>query len=319
MITTLFAAAMIAAAAGQTPPKPATSELTVPGPAGPLAGTLLLPAKGAPVVVVIPGSGPTDRDGNNPLGVAAAPYRLLAEGLAQAGVASVRIDKRGLFGSRTAIADPNAVTIADYAADARAWAVTAAKAAGRPCAWLVGHSEGALVALKAAQDPAGLCGVVLVAGPGRPLGQVMRDQLRANPANAPILAPALAAIDSLEAGRRVPPEQLPEPLPRLFPAAVQGYLIDLFAQDPAKLAAGVRLPMLIVQGDRDLQVSTEDARALAKAQPNATLTVLPGVNHVLKAAPEDRAGNMATYADPSLPIAPAVVRAIAGFVTAKRR
>ncbi len=92
------------------------AEVMIPGPKGPLAGTLLTAGKDAPVVVVIPGSGPTDRDGNSPLGITAAPYRLLAEALAARGVSTLRIDKRGLFGSKAA-ADPNDVTIAAYAAD----------------------------------------------------------------------------------------------------------------------------------------------------------------------------------------------------------
>ena len=118
MSALLLAAALAAAT-------PVERQLTAPGPLGPLAGTLLDAGKRAPVVVILPGSGPTDRDGNNPLGVTAAPYRLLAQGLAARGVTTVRIDKRGLFGSRAAIANPNAVTIADYAADAHAWATSA--------------------------------------------------------------------------------------------------------------------------------------------------------------------------------------------------
>jgi fermentation-respiration switch protein FrsA (DUF1100 family) len=75
------------------------------------------------------------------------------------------------------------------------------------------------------------------------------------------------------------------------------------------------VPLLIVQGDNDIQVTVDDARALADAQPNATLALLPGVNHVLKmAASKDRAANLKAYADPSLPIAPAAVQAIAEFV-----
>ena len=175
--------------------------ITIPGPEGALAGTLTEAGKAAPVVVIIPGSGPTDRDGNSPLGVTAAPYRLLAEALASRHVSSVRIDKRGMFGSKAAIADANAVTIADYAADARGWAVAAAKATGNRCAWLLGHSEGGLVALRAAQTSASICGVILVAAPGTPLAETMKAQFRANPANAPILAPALAAIDSRLIGR----------------------------------------------------------------------------------------------------------------------
>lgn len=309
---TMLRAGLALAAAGASP-------ITAPGPDAPLAGTLLDAGKNAPVVVIVPGSGPTDRDGNSPLGITAAPYRLLAEALAERGVSTVRTDKRGMFGSKAAIADANAVTIAAYAGDAHAWAKAAVARTGAKCAWLLGHSEGGLVVLKAAQNPRGLCGIILVAAPGRRLADVMREQFRANPANAPILAPALAAIDALAAGKRVDPATLPAPLQPLFNAAVQGFVIDLFAQDPAKLADTIKLPLLIVQGERDLQVSVADARALAAAAPRAQLTLLPDVNHVLKAvASDDRAANAAAYADPSLPVAPSVVDAVAAFVTAKR-
>jgi pimeloyl-ACP methyl ester carboxylesterase len=298
---------------------PLASEMTIPGPHGALAGTLLDAGKGTPVVLIIPGSGPTDRDGNNPLGVSAASYRLLADALAAKNVSSVRIDKRGMFGSKAAIADGNAVTIADYAADAHNWADAIRTKTGARCVWLLGHSEGGLVALQAAQDARGLCGVILVSTAGRPLGQVMRDQFRANPANAPILDAALGALDAFDAGKRVDPGTLPAPLGQIFPAAVQGYLIDLVAHDPAKLIAAIGLPLLIVQGERDIQVATADAHALKAANDAATLALLPGVNHVLKSvATDDRAANLATYRDASLPIAPGVVDAVAGFVTAKR-
>jgi alpha-beta hydrolase superfamily lysophospholipase len=267
------------------------------------------------VVLIIPGSGPTDRDGNNPLGVTAAPYRMLAEGLAKRGISSVRIDKRGLFGSKAAIPDANHVTIADYATDAHAWVKSARAATGAPCVWILGHSEGALVALTAGQKTAGICGVITVSGPGRKLGTVMRDQLQGNPANAPILQPALAALDSLEAGKPVDASALPAPIQPLFNPAVQPFLMNLMAQDPPKLAARLTVPYLIVQGDKDIQVSVEDAKLLAAGQPKAKLDVLPGVNHVLKTVlGDDRAANIATYGDASLPIAPTVVDAIAGFV-----
>lgn len=304
----LLIAAMLAAGT------PAGVELTAPGPNGPLAGTLIEAGKAAPVVVILPGSGPTDRDGNNPMGVTAAPYRLLAEALAARGVSTVRVDKRGLFGSARAIADPNAVTIAAYAADAHAWAKVARARTGAVCVWLLGHSEGGLVALAAAGDGRDQCGVILVATPGRPLGQVMRDQLRANPANAPILAPALGAIDSLEAGKRVDVATLPPALRPLFSPAVQGFEIDLFSYDPAKLAAAVTLPILVVQGDRDLQVTVGDATALSAAQRGSRVVVVSGMNHVLKLVGDDRAANMASYADQSRPVAPALVDAVVRFV-----
>ena len=143
----------------------------------------------------------------------------------------------------------------------------------------------------------------------------MRDQLNGNPANAPILPAAMSAIASLEAGKAVDAATLPAPLQPLFNAAVQPFVMDLMAQDPPKLAAGLKVPYLIVQGDKDIQVSVEDARILAAAQPKSKLAVVPGVNHVLKmVAGDDRAANLATYGDASLPIAQPVVDTIAAFV-----
>ena len=292
-----------------------------PGPLAPLHGTLAGDLKSeAPVVLIVPGSGPTDRDGNGPLGLKASTYRLLAEGLAAQGVRSVRIDKRGLFGSAAAVLDANAVTIDDYAADVSSWVQALRQQLGVSCVWVLGHSEGGLVALTAARKDPAICGLVLVATAGRPMGQVLREQLKANPANAPILADALAAIDALEAGRRVDVGALHPALQRLFAPAVQGFLISTMARDPAPLIAAVQQPVLIVQGERDLQVGVADARRLATAAPKARLVLLPGVNHVLKAvASPDLAANFATYAAPDLPLAPGIVEAVRDFIQPRPR
>lgn len=298
---------------------PTSTEVTAPGPIGALHGTLLKPEASGPVVLIIPGSGPTDRDGNNPLGVKGQPYKLLAEALAARGIASVRIDKRGQFASKGAVADGNAVTIANYADDVRAWVATARATTGAPCVWLLGHSEGGLVVL-ATGDGEGICGHILVAAPGRPLGALVRDQLRANPGNAPILSQAEAAIDQLEKQQRVDVAPLHPALANLFAPPVQGYLIDLFSYQPAALAAALKAPLLIVQGTTDLQIGEADARALAAARPGATLVIVPGVNHVLKniGPAGHRTANLASYGNPALPVDPRVVDAIVGFVTAKR-
>ncbi len=169
MLTTILALAAVASP---------SVEILAPGPLGELKGTLTRADPAAPVVLIIPGSGPTDRDGNSPLGISAAPYRLLADGLAANGVSSVRIDKRGLFGSSEAVPDANAVTIGDYVDDTHAWIRAIRKSTEADCVWVLGHSEGGLVALAAAQQEQLICGIILVAAPGRLLGDVIKEQLR---------------------------------------------------------------------------------------------------------------------------------------------
>jgi len=314
-IIALVAAALSSAAVAAT--AASSVALEAPGPQGPLRGTLLVPSgHSLATVLIIPGSGPTDRDGNNPLGVRGSTYRLLAEGLAAHGIGTLRIDKRGLFGSASAVTDPNAVTISDYAADAHAWMAVLQKTTGAPCIWLLGHSEGGLVAMAAAVGRRDVCGLVLVSAPGRPLGEVFREQLKTNPANAPILPSAEAAIDALEHGRHVDTSGMHPALQRAFNPAVQGFLIDAFSYDPRRLVSGLKTPVLVVQGQRDLQVSEQDARLIHDADPDSTLLLLPDVNHVLKVVRSDsRQENMATYANADLPIAPDVVDDVAAFVT----
>ena len=162
---------------------PVSTEIALPAQPAPLHGTLLTPETPASAVaVILPGSGPTDRDGNQAPAIRASTYRLLAEGLADQGVATVRIDKRGIGKSAAAGFDESKLRFDDYAADARAWAAEAARLTGRPCAWLIGHSEGALVALQAVRgDDDKICGLILLSGAGRPAGVVLREQLTALP------------------------------------------------------------------------------------------------------------------------------------------
>ena len=255
MLVALLAAALAASAA------PVEMAVEAPGPHGPLKGTMLAPAgKPRATILIVPGSGPTDRDGNSRLGVKAAPYRLLAEGLAAHGIATVRIDKRGMFASAGAIPDANAVTVADYATDVHQWAKAIRARTGARCLWVLGHSEGALVALAAAQDPSDLCGLILVSGAGRRISDVIRDQLRANPANAPVLPEAMAALDALEAGKRVDTTNMNPALLPLFRPQVQDFEISLFSYDPAALIAKRFHRDLLVDRDRDEDRLAADRR-----------------------------------------------------------
>ena len=290
--------------------------LEAPGPQGSLKGTLLSPcSKPEHIILIIPGSGPTDRDGNNPLGVNASTYRLLAENLALKGIATLRVDKRGMFASSAAITDANAVTISDYVEDVRSWITVLQQRLENPCIWLLGHSEGGIVALAAAQEP-DVYGLMLVATPSRPLGDVLREQLKANPQNAILLDDAFFVINELEQGRHVNVQNRHPAVQHLFYPAVQGFLIDIFSFNPVHLIARITKPVLVLQGQRDLRVTEYDARQFKAANPKATLVLLPDVNHVLKAVnSDDREENNAAYTNASLPLAAGVVEAIAQFLT----
>jgi pimeloyl-ACP methyl ester carboxylesterase len=276
---------------------------------------LIEAGKGTPAVLILPGSGPTDRDGNNALGVKGGAYRQLAEGLQAKHISSLRIDKRGIGGSARAMANPNAVTIDDYVSDTAKW-VDLLKTHGHRCVWLAGHSEGGLIALAAAQR-VDICGLILIAAPGRKLDAILHDQLAAS-LPADMLAATDKAIASLASGSRVDPSTLPAPVQPLFAPATQGYLIDMMRYDPAAMAAAIQVPMLIVQGSEDVQVKLADAAALSKAQPKATMVPIEGMNHVFKRVPkDDRAANLKSYGVEG-PIAPGLIDTIAAFIGARR-
>ncbi|MCA8093791.1 alpha/beta fold hydrolase [Burkholderia anthina] len=221
--------------------------IRIDGPDGPLGGELITAADARDIVVIVPGSGPTDRDGNSAgMGWRPDTYKLLAEGLKAAGISSLRIDKRGFYGSAAAISDPADVTIGGYAEDTRKWVERASKLA--PRVWIAGHSEGGLVALVAAQaPPQNLCGLILMATPGRPTGRLLVEQFRSGPANAMLMPEVEAVVADLEAGRKRDPASLTPALQPFFSSGLQRYMIDLFSYDPVAVAKRWRGQALILQ------------------------------------------------------------------------
>lgn len=284
----------------------------IPGPQGFLEAEMITVTGAAHAVIVIPGSGPADRDGNSrQMGLSTDTYKLLAEGLAGYGIASLRVDKRGFYGSAGAITDPNDVTIAAYAEDVRKWVNYAADLA--PCVWIAGHSEGGLVGLVTALDPPkDLCGLILLATSGRPTGQLMIEQFGSNPANGPLMPEIKAIVADLEAGRSRDPASLTPILRPLFSAGLQRYMIDLFSYDPVIIARQWKGPVLIVQGDEDMQVRPHDADLLESALPQAHRINLVGGTHMLKASVEENP--FATYTDRALPLSEELVPGIVRFL-----
>ena len=281
--------------------------------AGNLSGLHIDAGAGTPVVLIVPGSGPTDLNGNNPQGVQANTYKLLAEGLAAENISSVRVDKRGMFSSAAA-GDGNAVSLEIYAQDYKNWVETIRAETGQSCVYMLGHSEGALMVSAASIDNENVCGLILVSGMGRTYGDVIRSQLKANPNNPDrILNQGFRAIEQLERGERVDLDKLHSGFAPLFAPEIQDFLMSVMSVDPAQLAAKANKKTMVIHGVNDLQTSTLDAQKLADAT-GGHLVMIEGINHVLKEAPLNRQKNYATYKKPDLPISDSVITAIRIFV-----
>lgn len=278
---------------------------------GTIDGTLeTVASEPSPVILIIAGSGPTDRDGNAPaLGLTDDAYKLLAADLEQRRVASLRYDKRGIGASAAAGPSEQNLRFDAYVDDAASWLRKLHTDERFSKIVVAGHSEGSLIGMIAAQR-APADAFVSLEGAGRRAAVVLREQLK------PKLSPQLygqadAIITSLQEGKAV--ADVPTDLDVLFRASVQPYLISWFKYDPAAEIAKLRIPVTIVQGTADIQVTMADAEALHRADPASRLILVQGMNHVLKHSPDvsTQAAILKGYQNPALPVDPQVVDAIA--------
>ena len=277
-------------------------------------GTLLLPDEGPThaAVLLIAGSGATDRDGNS-LGMPGRnnSLRYVAEALQTHGIASLRYDKRMIGESTAPALRESDLRFEHYARDAAELLAALRDAVPDVPVFLVGHSEGGHLALLAAQDTP-VAGVVVLAGPGRHPADLIDAQLAPRLPDA-LMTEARRALDALRAGRTV--DDVPPALAGLFRESVQPYMISWFRHDPAPLAGSLPVPLLLVYGDRDIQVTEPDWQRLASANPAARLVVIEGMNHVLKIVGDDAALQQSSYSDPSLPVAAPLIDALLPFLT----
>ena len=292
-----------------------SSFLEEPWTAGHLAGTFARPRNDippGPAALIVAGSGPSSRDGSF------GTYRQIAHGLATAGIRSLRYDKRGVGASRVLVEREDDLVIRHFVDDALLAARDLAARADVASVFIIGHSEGALIATLAAHKMP-LAGIALLAGIGRRLDAVIREQLQAiplQPTNAHLRQQALDILEKLARGERVN-EVAIENAP-LFRPSVQPFLISVFAIDPAAELASLKLPVLLVRGASDIQVSAVDLDLLARARKDARALVIPECNHVFKPAPADigdRQAQLKSY-DPAAPLVPALVPALTEFIQA---
>jgi uncharacterized protein len=282
-------------------------------PTGDIQGTIQLPAATPPlpVVLIISGSGPTDRNGNSPaLAGSNNSLKLLAEALAERGIASVRYDKRGIAASRAAGGTEDSLRFTTYIDDAAEWIKKLRADSRFSTVTVVGHSEGSLIGMVAAKN-AGADAFVSLEGAGRKAADILIDQLNGQ-LPPEMMARVTRVLSDLSAGKA--PDSVPRELYALFRPSVQGYMMSWFQYDPAVEIGKLTIPTLIVQGSTDFQTSMKDAEALAAGDTAAKLVVIEGMNHILKEATGGRMEQLKVYSDPALPVFPRLIDELATFV-----
>lgn len=264
-----------------------------------LYGTIQMPAnKTKPnIVLIIAGSGPTDRDCNSALGLKTNSFKMLADSLAEAGIASLRYDKRGVGDSKDSIHQEADLNIDDFINDAVAIINQLKKSNQYAKIFIAGHSEGALIGLVAAQKT-NCDGYISIAGAGENIANTLSWQIKKNAAQLSTAADSIIA--QLKSGKTC--EVTNNSLKSIFRSSAQPYLISWMKYEPEKMIAQLQIPVMILQGTQDLQVTVSNAENLKKAQPKAKYYLIEGMNHVLKYGGTDPASNMATYNQPELPI-----------------
>lgn len=279
---------------------------------GSISGTLTMPANATdkvPVVLIIAGSGPTDRDCNSPkLGMNTNAYKMLANELGKAGIATVRYDKR-LVGQSVSSTKQKELRFEDYVDDAVGLEQLLADDKRFSKVIVLGHSEGSLIGLLSVRDQP-VKAFISVAGAGRSADLIVTEQMKAQPQF--IQDNFKLMLDSLRKGKFTPNID-----PKIYAIAgpdVQPYLMSWFRYNPVKEMKKIKIPVLILQGSTDLQVPVSEAELLKKAKSEAQLVIIPNMNHVLKEAPADREQNLATYNKPDLPLKPELVTSIVTFV-----
>ena len=260
------------------------------------------------VALIIAGSGPTNRDGNNPTMINNS-LKMLASELAKVGISSLRYDKRGVGKSSSAGLKEVDLRIDNYINDASSWIEYLNNLSRFNKIVVIGHSEGSLIGMVASQKK-NVDKFISIAGPGQPIDQTIREQLKAQPPF--VLEQSTPILDKLLQGKTV--ENVPAFLNSLFRPSVQPYMISWFKYDPQKEISKLNMPVLIVQGSTDIQVSLKDADKLAAANKNADKVVIQKMNHIFKEAVIDRQANLKTYNQPELPIKSELIKAIGEFV-----
>jgi pimeloyl-ACP methyl ester carboxylesterase len=275
-----------------------------------LNGSLYSPSqqsKKLNLVILIAGSGPTDRNGNQ-MGLANNSLKLLAEALANNGIAVYSYDKRIFAQMASGKLDEASLSFDNFIDDAKAVIQYFKNQKKYHNITVAGHSEGALIGMVAANGNADA--YISIAGAGRPIDEVLLEQIGKQ---APFLKEEVQKnLETLKSGSTF--ELKNQMLASLFRASVQPYMISWIKYNPQTEIKKLQIPTLLINGDKDIQVSVQDAQLLQQAKPEAQLKIIPNMNHVFKEIKGDDAENKAAYTNPDLPICMELSSIITTFI-----
>jgi pimeloyl-ACP methyl ester carboxylesterase len=279
---------------------------------GSVSGTLTMPRNASgkiPVVIIIADAGATDRNGNNSqANVDDNTYKLLAEDLGKKGIASVRYDKR-MVGESTTTNKLVDLRFDDYVDDAVSLINLLHNDARFSKIILLGHGEGALVGMLAANDqPANA--FISVNTTSQQGDKFLTEQLKSKPQF--IQDGFKTLLDSMRKGKTI--DNIDPALYFIASPPKQRFLMSYCRYMPVRVIKTLKIPVLLIQGSTDVQVTVADAEKFKKAKSEAILMIIPGMNHILKEAPADKEQNLATYNKPDLPIKPQLATDIADFI-----
>ena len=295
-----------------TPVHPGEKEIEITSAVGSkLYGTLLSKNNQQPLAIIVAGSGPTDRNGNSTISAATNEYQMLAYALDSQNIATFRYDKRGIAKSAYAGMKESDLVFDDYVKDAKKIFDYLHDTLGFKNIYFVGHSEGSLIAMLASEKEK-VKGYISVAGAGRPIDEVLEEQMQKQPLPDSVKQQIPVIFNQLKEGKEV--NNIPQMLSPLFRKSIQPYIISWLKYSPQNEIKKLNCPILILQGGCDIQVKEVDANNLHEANKKSTLDIIPNMSHTLKNAGENCVNENKTYTDGSMPLDRTLVEDIVSFI-----
>ncbi|RNC84937.1 MAG: alpha/beta hydrolase [Winogradskyella sp.] len=275
-------------------------------------GSLLLPENVSkpPLVIIIAGSGPTNRNGNQNF-LKSNNLKKLAHRLADNKIASFRYDKRIVKQIKLGKVNVKDMRFDDFVDDAKAVVSYFHDSDQFSRIYLIGHSQGSLVAMLATDDK--IDGLISLAGAGQNIGDVIVEQI--NNTARQFAEETKVVVEKLKKGETT--TDFPPALASMFNMDTQPFMISWMAYEPTAIISELKLPILLVNGTKDLQVSVEEAKLLSEANSNAELKIIENMNHVLFTIEGDKLENSKSYNEAFRKLNPIMIEAIVSFINEK--